>query len=97
MLPPNKLKITGNILIFVSKNSASNNKTFSGNTKIEFPQKSVPNPTIISFKTYPIKILQIDKKNKGPVIFKLGSCTCETINLFIKGFFKKVNDNTRIE
>jgi len=48
--PPNKLKITGVIFIFVFKNSASNNNAFLGNIKIELPQKSVPNPTIISLK-----------------------------------------------
>jgi hypothetical protein len=67
---PNKLKHTGNILIEVFKNSASNNKTFCGRTKIAFPQKSVPTPTNISFKKYPIKILKIDKKNSGKAILK---------------------------
>jgi len=60
--------MTGKILILVFKNSASNSKAFCGKTKIALPQKSVPKPTIISLKKKPIKILHIDKKNKGPVI-----------------------------
>jgi hypothetical protein len=81
----------------VFKNSASNNKAFSGKIKIAFPQKSVPNPTIISFKINPIKILHKDKKNNGNVILKEGSWILEITTLFIKGFFKKVKDNTLIE
>jgi len=54
----------------VSKNSASNIRAFCGNTKIELPQKSVPKPTNISFKKYPINILKKDKNNKGKAIFK---------------------------
>jgi len=50
LVAPNKLKHTGNIFILVGKNSASINNTFCGKTKIELPQKSVPNPTNISLK-----------------------------------------------
>jgi len=49
-MAPDKLKTNGSNLKKIGMNSDSTILLFVGETKIEFPQKVVPKPIIISFE-----------------------------------------------
>ena len=86
---PKKLKIRGNNLIYVGKNSDYSKKKLE---KIkEFNQKLVPNPINKSLLIKPINIVKKDNTNKGNHKKKSPSCTLKKI--FFEPLYsdKKVN------
>ena len=66
---PVKLNATGSNLKKCGTNSASIAFKFNGNTNKALFQKGEPNPINKSRDKYPIKILGIDKINKGLIRF----------------------------
>jgi hypothetical protein len=96
-IAPLILKMTGRSFTLCGINSESIIILFEGLTNKAFPQKSVPNPIIISRVKYPIKIAPKLKINNGKLILKGDSCTFFIIGLKEFVLVKKVKYSKRIE